>query len=109
MPSSARWSGNAAYGSVIHPSWNLVGTPAAALRAAGATASLFNTSRRVILGKLTNLNVAVMHFPAFRLQADVSLRRLGVVALVDELAVQADCHLSILTCDLIAVPVAEQR
>ena len=36
IPSSARSSGNAAYGRVMHASWNFVGAPAAALRAAGA-------------------------------------------------------------------------
>src|SRR3954453_11458673 len=108
MPSSARSSGNAAYGSVMHPSWNWVGVPLAALRAAGVAASIFNASRRVILWELLDLDIAVVHFPPFRLQADVSLCRLRVIAFVDEFTVETDGHLTVLTRDLIPVPVAEQ-
>src|SRR5687768_5261420 len=66
-------------------------------------------SRRFILRKLPDLDVAVVYFPAFRLQADIALRRLRVEAFVHQFAVQANGHLAILAGDLIPVPFAEQR
>src|SRR5437764_6006957 len=61
------------------------------------------------LGQLLYLDISVVYFPALRLQANVALRRLRVVALVHQLPVENDGHSAVFAGDLIAIPIAERN
>src|SRR3954447_7014549 len=62
------------------------------------------------LGQLLYLDISVVYFPALRLEANVALRRLRVVALVHQLPVEQDGHSAVFAaCDLIAIPIAERN
>src|SRR5437764_4466443 len=59
------------------------------------------------LGQLLYLDISVMYFPALRLEANVALRRLRVVALVHQFPVEKDGHSAVFAGDLVTIPIAE--
>src|SRR6185503_9441855 len=61
------------------------------------------------LRKLLDLDITVMHFPAFRLQTDVALRGIGVGTFIDEFATQHHGHISVLARNFITIPVAKRN
>src|SRR5687767_5615828 len=66
-------------------------------------------SRDAASWKLLDLDVAIKHWPALGLQADIAFRRRGALCLIHDHTVEPDGDLAILGRDLIFLPIAESR